>query len=464
MALAATQAQAQYRYYNHHLQLDGVGDYVEIPAGTAPNFGPQLTVEAWIQTNVPVGDQAIIARYNNNSNSNFDDSFQLTVHQGRLRFQIAPGNAFFILDGARSIADGRWHHVAGIYNGNTMQIMVDGALDGTRQAAGLLNNPAGTKLRIGAAYDNGAAGFFFSGLIDEAHLYEYAIPLGEIAFNRVLPVRDASGSYRLRTTWRFNKFPDTGFNPAFVGNAVEVPDTSLTRPYGPLSNDSCLQLDFGEYLHVLNGQNLAPTTAVTVEAWIRTSSQRGTLQTIVSKYRSNSGSDADDGYLLAIEPFGVARFQISNGSNFHILTGNGDLRDGQWHHVAGTYDGQWLRLYVDGVLQASGPLAGPMPSNATPLYIGAMPEGANGVMSHYFEGRIDDVRIWSVARTQAQIQGFSNSCWFNLPVTLKGRWIFEGDFLSLVQLRTPNPGLHKGMPRGNPERIRFEPVNRYLCP
>jgi hypothetical protein len=283
--------------------------------------------------------------------------------------------------------------------------------------------------------------------------------------NRALPLRDSSGAYPLTAVWRFNGYPDSGFQAhgSFVGDAVEVPDTDLTQPNGPLSNDSCLRLHYGEYVNISSGSTLASTAAITVEAWVRTSSQRGTLQTVVSKYRSNSGSDADDAYLLAVEPSGVARFQISNGSAYRILTGTGDLRDGQWHHLAATFDGQWLRLYVDGVQQANGPLTGTMPSSATPLHIGAMPEGSGGAVSHFFEGRIDDVRIWSVARSQAEIQAFMDSCWFTFPASLKARWVFEGDFISLVKLRIA-PGIHQGLPRGNPERVRFEEANRFLCP
>ncbi|MDQ3813834.1 MAG: LamG domain-containing protein [Armatimonadota bacterium] len=84
------------------------------------------------------------------------------------------------------------------------------------------------------------------------------------------------------------------------------------------------------------------------------------------------------------------------------------LADGQWHHVAHVYgtldDGtKGQRLYVDGVLRASGILEMSSFHWQTGIIIGASP--LTGSAPQFFKGAIDEVRVWDVARTAEQING-----------------------------------------------------------
>src|SRR5262249_20409222 len=70
-----------------------------------------------------------------------------------------------------------------------------------------------------------------------------------------------------------------------------------------------------------------------------------------------------------------------------------------WSHLASTYDGAHLNLYVNGALVGSQAVTGNiLVSN------GALRIGGNTVWGEYFKGLIDEVRIYNVALTQAQIQ------------------------------------------------------------
>ncbi len=71
--------------------------------------------------------------------------------------------------------------------------------------------------------------------------------------------------------------------------------------------------------------------------------------------------------------------------------GSTDLLDSRWHHVAATYDGSTVRLYVDGALNNSG--AQSLNTTTQMLYIGRAPVR----MSEYFDGDIDDLRIYDRA-------------------------------------------------------------------
>jgi hydrogenase maturation factor HypE len=82
-----------------------------------------------------------------------------------------------------------------------------------------------------------------------------------------------------------------------------------------------------------------------------------------------------------------------------IITGNTPLPVQAWTHLAATYDGSALRLYVNGVAVNSTPLSGAMVTSAGPLRI-----GGNTIWGDYFAGVIDEVRVYYRALTPAEIQ------------------------------------------------------------
>ena len=77
-----------------------------------------------------------------------------------------------------------------------------------------------------------------------------------------------------------------------------------------------------------------------------------------------------------------------------------------WHHVATTYDGNAMKIFIDGDLAAQSNAVFTIgnASNSN-LLIGESP----GFPGRVFNGKIDEVRIWNVARTQSQIQSTMNT-------------------------------------------------------
>jgi hypothetical protein len=75
----------------------------------------------------------------------------------------------------------------------------------------------------------------------------------------------------------------------------------------------------------------------------------------------------------------------------------GSLEVGRWYHIAGSFDGQRVRLYVDGKLIASATIEGARKTNRLDLMIGGDVDGQNRLDSP-FHGMIDAVRISQGAR------------------------------------------------------------------
>ena len=75
-----------------------------------------------------------------------------------------------------------------------------------------------------------------------------------------------------------------------------------------------------------------------------------------------------------------------------------------WTHVAVTYNGSALRLFINGAQVASQNLTGAMVTST-----GALRIGGNSVWGEYFKGRIDEVRIYNRALTQAEVGADMNT-------------------------------------------------------
>src|SRR3954451_24334218 len=97
------------------------------------------------------------------------------------------------------------------------------------------------------------------------------------------------------------------------------------------------------------------------------------------------GAGADVFSLSSRNPAGLAQAGVRVGSAGQAAAG-GPVPAGAWTHLAATYDGAVLRLYVNGALAASTNAAGSIATSA-----GALRVGGNAIAGEYFSGLIDEV-------------------------------------------------------------------------
>jgi hypothetical protein len=126
---------------------------------------------------------------------------------------------------------------------------------------------------------------------------------------------------------------------------------------------------------------------------------------IVSKDRYVSNSDRGGWALYLLPnndptyPNRVAFSRYNGTTGATEVWGATTLANWTWYHVAATYDGTTMRLYVNGQLDGSGGSTVSVQNHTFPLKIGGRSNGAN-----HFGGWIDDVGIYSTALTATQIQ------------------------------------------------------------
>lgn len=200
----------------------------------------------------------------------------------------------------------------------------------------------------------------------------------------------------------------------FDGNlCVGMADVNLN------SNEQSAMFDgSGDYLQVANASALNPTL-ITVEAWVQTT-DGGSSRSIVSK----TNGCASSGYLLWLNQNGVGAgkpgFWAGDGP---WLNADIAVHDGNWHHIAGTYDGATARIYVDGVLYNSRSASENLTST------NALQIGGSTYCGNYLNGNIDEVRIWNYSLDENEVNHSMSNTIFGNEVGLVGYWPFDGSFI-----------------------------------
>ena len=135
------------------------------------------------------------------------------------------------------------------------------------------------------------------------------------------------------------------------------------------------------------------STAMTVEAWVFPTSTSGVRDVLIKE-----GAGVDIYNLYARNGAGRPESNVFVGGVNRTAEGTA-LAANAWTHLAGTYDGSILRLFVNGALVASTSVSGTIPASSGVLRI-----GGNSLWGEFFQGRIDEVRVYNRALTQAEIQ------------------------------------------------------------
>jgi len=154
-----------------------------------------------------------------------------------------------------------------------------------------------------------------------------------------------------------------------------------------------IQLDgLDDYVDCGAAASLDITDEITMACWIKVAAFTRTWETIIAKgdnsYRMSRGPGTGDSI-----HFGC------NGPSGGNLNATTTVTDDTWHHAALVYDGADKIIYIDGVEDARVASTGSINVSTYNLYIGENSQATD----RYLAGLIDDVRIYNVALSQAEI-------------------------------------------------------------
>lgn len=154
-----------------------------------------------------------------------------------------------------------------------------------------------------------------------------------------------------------------------------------------------------DYVELSNHTGLSGPKYITIESWIYVDNFNSSPCNVCAPVVWHQ----DDAYRFGTGNAKGIHFDISDGSNTQSFSISSGLNQNQWHHIAGTFDGSWMRIYLDGVLKDSASAkfsAIGYNSTSTPIWIGDPVTGYGGI--------IEETRIWDYARTKKQIQDGMN--------------------------------------------------------
>ena len=197
--------------------------------------------------------------------------------------------------------------------------------------------------------------------------------------------------------WHFNEGTSTTAYDA-SGNSNNGTLTNGPVWNGPTDSQvglgkSSMKFDgVNDYVTVADNATLDPGTAITVEAWINIDAFSGTPSVVGKRTSGNVG-----GYLLSPNASGTLFFYIYDAAWYNAS--GGTLTANRWYHIAGTYDGNTISAYIDGVQVGSTARTGDIDNTTATLQIGHSENTGDTA----FNGKIDEVRISNKARTPEEI-------------------------------------------------------------
>lgn len=407
------------------MSFDGSDDYVALPNEDSFDFvDTDFTVETWVKIDSFTAQwQAVIAKG--------DDSWRISRRNNydTLYFALSKASGgSTAVNGVTSVDDGEWHHVAAVadVSNGMLYLYLDGELEGSTAFTDSLNS-SDYEVQIGANAQR--SGRNFNGDMDEVRIWNVARSQAEIQayMNRTLEgdesglmayynFDEVTGSTQATLTDIFDNNDGTlNGDPTWVDS--DAPLSKIVAPGNAMSFDGV-----DDYVEMSGYTGITGTNARTMEAWIKTTD---TEAPIVSW-----GTDAvGEKWIFRVQDgngtAGAIRVEVNSG----YIVGSTVVSDGEWHHVAATFEDDGspnvadIKLYVDGVLETTSAVGALTIDTAI---------GNNvkiGVDHHnrYFNGQMDEVRIWNVARSEAEIQADMNRALGSFESGLEAYYRFDQD-------------------------------------
>jgi glucose/arabinose dehydrogenase/PKD repeat protein len=176
---------------------------------------------------------------------------------------------------------------------------------------------------------------------------------------------------------------------ANAGTITGATRTTTGRFGGALTFDGS-----DDWVTVDDASSLRLTTGMTASAWVNPTELGSEWRTVLFKQRSGGISYSLYGHTDSGQPSG----HVSTPFEVNARAPSG-LGVGVWSHLATSYDGTTLRLFVNGVQVAGRAVSGAIANDAGPLRF-----GGNAVWDEWFAGRIDEVRLYNRALSATELQ------------------------------------------------------------
>lgn len=452
------------------VKFDGSNDFVSAANSSSLNLGgkTEFTLSAWVKVRAfnivsSCDNDAIIAKggdavvggyflYLGDTGSCGPNTGIVYLSGGFVDGSAAVHNAGGANGGIVQLQKDIWYHLTVIYNGSTLKTYVNGVEDASLNTTATVGSNSET-LNMGANTNNGGGGVYAyrtNSIIDEVRIYNRAISLSELA-----------GLYRSGVT--SYKAPSNrslvGWWPMEEGTSTLIADYSGNNNHGTTTGMAVPPTVFSGWTTGRLGKslnfdsendrvdipdsgslNFGGINTTTFAAWVYLDSYPPLGDNYIYQIIGDESACAAGGSVIwRIGSQGSITYRARIGINFRTPTdhddqNNTDLPLRTWTHIAVTTDGTNARYYINGRLDTTNAYTFTPQSSPCSWGIGYM-NGGNG---RFFDGKIDDVRIYKRTLSAEEISALAR---LNqtagakaqtgvVPDGLVGYWSFGGEYMN----------------------------------
>jgi len=403
---------------NGCLDYDGTDDVTTITNAASidlnDNLAASFTMSAWIYPDTAgEGTGGQVFQKGANTWLRVD-----TLSGGKLDLEgsLDLATADATVNASAVITQSAWNHVAMSWTDDSddeITLWVNGVAVATSTNGSGAPAADTANLLIGGTTTNN-----FDGKIDEVKIYSTELTIGQMALDRnfgssvaysvgtdeAADLADGAGNPPI-AEWNFDEKTGTSANDISgngnTGTLTNGPTWVSVTGAPPNANGlagGALEFDgVNDYVEKSLSTSIAPNDIYTITAWVKTSVNKQ-AQEVVSWGNDTTG-ERRSLLLWHGSNCSTCEQKVYSSTWASNIGGTTQINDGNWHHIAITVNGGEAKIYANGILENTG-------TNTLNAYtnnnvrVGASP---SGVSAEYFDGLIDNVRIYNYARTPAQI-------------------------------------------------------------
>jgi competence protein ComGC len=383
---------------NGALDFDGRNDCVRVPDSPSFDIADEITVAAWINPEDTWNWRTIVSKFAHTHHHYRMDLYWF-LYSHEIGISLAgPCGSWDLWRPDVYIPTDVWTHVALTYDGSEMVMYRNGIRMADRRERGALelaDSSSDESFYIGK---NTEWGEYFEGKIDDVRIYRRALSADEIV--------SLCWEQPLVAHWKLDETSGTtasdssdNGNHGTLVNMNPASDWVSGRVGGALDFDG-----WNDYVQVPDSPSFHIADGISILAWINPEDNRE-WRTIASKLAHVPYCRTDLYWFLHDRKIGASLAGPCGiwglwRPNVHISTD-------EWTHVALTYDGFSMIMYKDGDDRASAWASGSLMlaegSSTESFYL-----GRNTEWGEYFDGKIDDVRLYRRALSEDQVETIYN--------------------------------------------------------
>ena len=410
------------------LWFDGSDDKVSV--GTSGFDSNQGSVSLWFKPNSGLINNTMIFGHQAVNNRLYIGSSSWP----RIKLGIADSGG---IDSSQDISYNEWQHIVLTYDSGSYSFYYNGEEVKSSSYSGSI-----TFLSTAEIGDAGGSGWYnnFNGFIDEVNIYPYARTASQIMADYNARAGSIGTSARLSNQqsainnlssglvgyWKMDEASGTSVADASgngnTGTATDADPTDVTcldgdTPPPVASGKYANSRDFDgcdDYVDLGNPTGLQVKSNFTLSAWIKPSSYSNNPSALGRYWAyDNLGIRTDNQALL---------FQLEIGGSAYVYT-NYSATLGTWYLMTATYDGANVKFYVNGEEKYNQSASG-----TSDYYLDGWDIGRGGKNQNYFDGSIDEVRVYNRALSEREVQQLYE--WAPGPV---GHWKMDEKVLGNSQ-------------------------------